>query len=90
MEERKILTPSELLAARKWTDFLHSLSTGTTAWRITDYRDFISLRTTASILTGKEKPERTYSIIQDKDDKTVFRITIEKQSCDGTGLVGTD
>lgn len=84
MEEKKIFTPSELLAARKWTDFLHSLSVGTTAWRITEYRDFISLRTTASILTGKEKPERTYSIIQDKGDNTVFRITVERERQDGT------
>lgn len=84
MEEKKIFTPSELLAARKWTDFLHSLSVGTTAWRITEYRDFISLRTTASILTGREKPERTYSIIQDRDDNTVFRITVEKGRQDGT------
>lgn len=83
MEEKKILTPSELLSARKWTDFLHSLSFGTTAWRITEYRDFISLRTTASILTGREKPDRTYSIIQDRGDNTVFHITIEKERTDG-------
>lgn len=74
------MTPSELLAARKWTDFLHSLSVGTTTWRIAEYRDFISLRTTASILTKAEKPERTYSIRQDREDNTVFRITIK----DGT------
>lgn len=83
MEEKKILTPSELLQARKWTDFLQSLSFGTTAWRITEYRDFISLRTTASILTGREKPERTYSIIQDRGDNTVFHITVEKERKDG-------
>lgn len=75
-EDKKILTPGELLDARKWTDFLHSLSQGETVWRITEYRDFISLRTTASILTGREKPGRTYSIIQDRDDRTVYRITV--------------
>ena len=74
------MTPSELLAARKWTDFLHSLSVGTTTWRITDYRDFISLRTTASMLTKKEKPGRIYSIKQDGGDNTIFRITVENKS----------
>ena len=78
--EKKILTSAELLKDRHWTKFLKRLPLGTTDWRIDEYRDFISLRTTASILSNKT--ERRYSIKQDKDDPSVYNISVEEQPND--------
>ena len=74
MENNKVKTPSELLASRSWTEFLNSLPETTTKWRIESYRDFVSLRTTASILT--KNTERVYSLKQNKEDNTVYEITV--------------
>ncbi len=72
--DKKKLTPAELLAARKWMDFLRSLPLGESLWRIESYRDFVSLRSSASILT-KGGYENKFSINQDKEDSSVYRIT---------------
>ena len=74
MEEKKVQTPGELLAERKWMDFLRSLSVGDTVWRVENYRDFISLRTSASILTNKGYAYK-FSIKQSAEDPTVYTIT---------------
>ena len=75
MEKDKKYTSAELLAERKWTEFLKSLGLGVNGWRITDYRDFISLRTVASILSNKT--ERAYSLRQDEQDKTIYNIEVK-------------
>ena len=74
--ESKVKTPYELLAERSWTEFLKSLPVATTSWRIEDYRDFVSLRTTASILSNKEGADRSFSLIQNKSDKTIYEIEV--------------
>ena len=75
MEEKRVQTPGELLAERKWMDFLRSLSVGETRWRVENYRDFISLRTSASILTNKNKYAYRFNFTQSAEDPTVFTIT---------------
>ena len=77
--DKAILTPSELLAKRSWTRFLESLPIGELTWRISDYRDFISLRTTASILSNREGAVRTYSIYESKEDRTIYNISVKKK-----------
>jgi len=72
--DKKKLTPAELLSARKWMDFLRSLTPGESVWRIENYRDFVSLRSSASILT-KGGYKYKFSIIQDKDEQTIYHIT---------------
>ena len=74
------MTSAELLAERKWTEFLKSLSFGLSDWTITDYRDFISLRTVASIMGNKEDCEKTFSIKQSKREKTVYIIDVKLKS----------
>ena len=74
------MTSAELLAERKWTDFLKRIPVGKSDWRISNYRDFISLRTVASILT--KNTERTYSLLQDKADKTVYNIEVTLKNGD--------
>lgn len=74
MKEEKIMTTAELLAARKWTRFLKQLPDGRTDWRITDYRDFVSLRTVAAMLGKKDEFDRTFSINQSREDKTIYII----------------
>lgn len=81
MEEKRVQTPGELLAERKWMDFLRSLSVGETRWRVENYRDFVSLRTSASILTNKGYAHR-FSIKQSAEDPTVY--TIKTTLNDGT------
>jgi hypothetical protein len=71
-----MLTLAELLSGRHWSGFLRRLPVGTTDWRVENYRDFISLRTTASILS--KKSSRKYSIRQDKKDTSVYNITVEE------------
>lgn len=82
MEEKRVQTPGELLAERKWMDFLRSLSIGETRWRVENYRDFVSLRTSASILTNKGYAYR-FSIKQSAEDSTVY--TIKTTMNDGNG-----
>ena len=78
MKEEKIKTSAELLAERKWTEFLKKIPVGTSDWRIADYRDFVSLRSVASMLGGKKgNCDRTFSITQRRDDKTIYDITVE-------------
>lgn len=77
MKEEKIKTSAELLAERKWTEFLKKIPVGTSDWRIADYRDFVSLRSVASMLGKKEDCDRTFSITQRRDDKTIYDITVE-------------
>ena len=76
MKEEKIMTSAELLAERKWTEFLKQIPEGKSDWRITDYRDFVSLRTVASILSNKADCDRVFSIKQRKDDKTIYIIEV--------------
>lgn len=80
MNEEKIMTSAELLAARKWTRFLKQIPIGRSDWRITDYRDFVSLRTIAAMLGGKNDCDRTFSITQRKDDSTVYIIEVKEKS----------
>ena len=76
MDTKKILTPAEHLAERSWTKFLESLPFGDNQpWRIENYRDFISLRTTASILNGKGV-DRFYYLRENADDNTIYNITV--------------
>ena len=75
MEEKRVQTPGELLAERKWMDFLRSLSVGDSVWRVENYRDFISLRTSASILTNKNKYAYRFNFTQSSEDPTVYTIT---------------
>jgi hypothetical protein len=77
MKEEKIKTTAELLAERKWTKFLKKIPVGTTDWRIADYRDFVSLRSVACMLGKKEDYDRTFTITQRRDDKTIYDITVE-------------
>ena len=72
--EKIIKTSYELLAERSWTEFLKSLPFATTLWRIENYRDFISLRTTASILSRDSG--RRYSLRQDSKDSTLYHIDV--------------
>lgn len=55
----------ELLSAGKWTQFLESLPIGSTDWDITDYKDLVKLRVTASGLT--KTGTRSYSIKESKN-----------------------
>ncbi len=80
MKEEKIMTTAELLAARKWTRFLKQLPDGRTDWRITDYRDFVSLRTVAALLGAKAEYDRTFSFKQNKEDDTVYIIEVTPKS----------
>ena len=64
--------PKDFIAAKKWMRFLESIPVGTSPWKIEDYRDFISLRTTASILTNRAAHGYTYSITQNTMDKTEY------------------
>ena len=82
MKEEKIMTSAELLAERRWTDFLKKIPVGTSDWRIADYRDFVSLRTVASILSNKDDCDRTFSIKQDKEDKTIYNIEVTLKNGD--------
>lgn len=77
MKEEKIKTSAELLAERKWTEFLKKIPVGTSDWRIADYRDFVSLRSVASMLGKKGDCDRAFSITQRRDDKTIYDITVE-------------
>lgn len=79
MKEEKIMTSAELLAARKWTRFLKQIPIGRSDWRITDYRDFVSLRTIAAMLGAKEDCDRTFSINQSKDDSTIYIIEVKEK-----------
>lgn len=81
MKEEKIMTTAELLAARKWTRFLKQLPDGRTDWRITDYRDFVSLRTVAALLSmEKSDYDRKFSFEQSKEDKTIYVIEVTPKS----------
>lgn len=77
MKEEKIKTSAELLSERKWTEFLKKIPVGTSDWRIADYRDFVSLRSVASMLGKKEDCDRTFNINQSREDKTVYNIKVE-------------
>lgn len=77
MKEEKIFTTAELLAERKWTEFLRQIPEGKSDWRITDYRDFVSLRSVASMLGKKDDSDRTFSINQSKKDKTIYIIEVK-------------
>lgn len=83
MEVKKIQTPEELIAAKKWMPFLESIPVGTTPWTIEDYRDFVSLRTTASILTNRDGHKHIYSITKNAIDPTQFFITKNWKKKDG-------
>lgn len=74
MKEEKIKTSAELLAERRWTDFLKRIPDGKSDWRIADYRDFVSLRTVAAMLGKKDEYDRTFSINQSREDKTIYII----------------
>ena len=76
MKEEKIMTSAELLAERKWTDFLKKIPVGSSDWRITDYRDFVSLRSVASMMGKKAECDRTFSIKQSKEDETIYIIEV--------------
>ena len=76
MKEEKILTSAELLAERKWTDFLKKIPVGRSDWRIADYRDFVSLRSIASMMGKKDGCDRTFSINQSEEDKTIYIIEV--------------
>ena len=80
MKEEKIMTSAELLAERKWTEFLKKIPVGSSDWRIADYRDFVSLRSVASMMGKKDSCDRTFSINQSKDDATIYIITVELKS----------
>lgn len=69
--DNKEKTAGEWFALRKWTKFLGALPYGTTDWVITNYKDFLSLRSVASMT----KSDREYSIKVSKNDGT--RIFIE-------------
>lgn len=77
MKEEKIMSSAELLAERKWTEFLKSIPIGLSDWNIADYRDFVSLRTVASMMGNKEDYDRTFSIKQSKREKTVYIIEVK-------------
>lgn len=64
--------PKELIAAKKWMGFLEAIPVGMTPWVIEDYRDFVSLRTTASILSNRAGHNYRYSITQNAMDKTEY------------------
>lgn len=76
MKEEKILTSAELLAERKWTEFLKRIPVGKSDWRISDYRDFVSLRSVASMMGSKAEYDRTFSIRQSDADKTIYIIEV--------------
>lgn len=77
MKEEKIMTSAELLAERKWTEFLKKIPVGFSDWRISDYRDFVSLRSIASMMGKKESCDRTFSIYQSKEDDTIYIIEVK-------------
>lgn len=70
------MTSAELLADRKWTEFLKRIPVGKSDWRISDYRDFVSLRTIASMMGSKSECDRTFSIKQSDKDKTIYIIEV--------------
>lgn len=76
MKKEKTMTSAELLAERKWTEFLKKIPVGKSDWRITDYRDFVSLRSVASMMGKKGSCDRTFSINQSKDDETIYIIEV--------------
>lgn len=76
MKEEKIFTSAELLAERKWTEFLKRIPVGKSDWRISDYRDFVSLRSVASMMGSKAECDRTFSIRQSDADKTIYIIEV--------------
>ena len=77
--EKEIIKSAELLAAGKWTQFLKSLTVGELPWRIEKYRDFISLRTTASILSHDDTFPYKFNIWEDKDNGTIFHIKVSEK-----------
>lgn len=77
MKEEKIMTSAELLAERKWTEFLKKIPVGLSDWRISDYRDFVSLRSVASMMGKKKSCDRTFSINQSKEDDTIYIIEVK-------------
>lgn len=83
MKEKKNQTPEELIAERNWMPFLETLPVGTTPWTIADYKDFVSLRTTASILTNREAHKYKYSITKNAIDSTQFFIAKNWKKKDG-------
>lgn len=83
MEEKRIITSEELIAQKKWMLFLETLPVGTTPWTIADYKDFVSLRTTASILSNREGHKFKYSITKNAIDPTQFFIAKNWKKRDG-------
>ena len=79
MKGNEKLTPAELLAARAWTDFLKSLPVGEMPWRIEKYRDFISLRTTASTLSTTPDFPYRFNLWEDRFDSTIFHIKVSEK-----------
>ena len=77
MKEEKIKTSAELLAERKWTEFLKKIPVGKSDWSITDYRDFVSLRSVASMMGKKDSCDRTFSIKQSDDAETIYIIEVK-------------
>ena len=85
MDTKKILTPAEHLAERSWTKFLESLPFGDNQpWRIENYRDFISLRSTASILTNRKGATRFYYLRESNEDNTIYLVTVSDIKKDTT------
>ena len=74
-----LMAAQEHLDARKWTRFLMSLPFGTEEWEIPEYRDFISIRTTASIISSNTDSDRSFSINQSGKDNKRFLITVERK-----------
>jgi len=73
----KIRTSAELLADREWTEFLKRIPFGTTDWRIENYRDFVSLRSIASMLSKRDDCDRKFSLKQSPEDKTIYNIIVK-------------
>ena len=77
MKEEKIMTSVELLAERKWTEFLRKIPVGDSHWRIANYRDFVSLRSVASMMGKKKDCDRFFHIKQSRGDNAIYTVTVE-------------